>query len=81
MEVQLPNLRPYIEALDDNEFKLAKEEPPKLELKQLPSHLRYAFLSDRDIYLVIVSASLSGVEEEKLLKVLHKRLLGGRSLI
>ena len=49
-----------------------------MELKQLPSHLRYVFLSKRDTYPVIISASLSGVEEEKLLRVLrdHKRAIG-----
>ena len=31
---------------------------PKLELKQLPSHLRYAFLGDSSIFSVIISTHL-----------------------
>ena len=51
---------------------------PKLELKQLPSHLRYAFLGDSSIFPVIISAHLSTEQEKKLLHVLkkHKRALG-----
>ncbi|KAK0581724.1 hypothetical protein LWI29_017165 [Acer saccharum] len=54
------------------------EEPPKLELKQLPVHLRYAFLGESLSLPVIISASLSKVEEEKLLRVLrsHKKAIG-----
>lgn len=44
-------------------------ESQKLELKQLPSHLWYAYLKN---YLVIVNASLNTEEEEKLLTVLRK---------
>ena len=78
MEAQSPRLKSHMETLDEKEFKLPKDEPPKLELKQLPSHLRYAFLGEKDTYPVIVNASLSGVEEEKLLRVLrdHKRAIG-----
>ena len=37
------------------------EKPPKLELKQLPEHLRYTFLSESLSLLVIISASLSKI--------------------
>src|SRR3954470_24084526 len=47
------------------------KEPPKLELKQLPSHLRYAFLEDEENYPIIINASLNNNEEEKLLRVLR----------
>ncbi|MCQ7416395.1 reverse transcriptase family protein, partial [Salmonella enterica] len=48
------------------------------ELKQLPAHLRYAFLGESSTFPVIISASLNKVEEEKLLRVLrdHKSALG-----
>ena len=48
------------------------------ELKQLPEHLRYAFLGDSYTFLVIVAASLTPREEEKLLRVLreHRTTLG-----
>ena len=47
------------------------QEPPKLELKELPSHLRYAFLGKNSTLPVIISSSLIGMEEEKLLRVLQ----------
>ena len=48
------------------------EEPPVLELKPLPSHLRYAYLGDSDTLPVIISSRLSGVQEIQLLEVLKK---------
>ena len=48
------------------------------ELKQLPEHIRYAFLGDSYTFPVIVAASLTLREEEKLLRVLreHRTALG-----
>nr|GFC10063.1 reverse transcriptase domain-containing protein [Tanacetum cinerariifolium] len=50
------------------------EEPPKLELKDLPPHLEYAFLEGTDKLLVIISKELKDEEKAALLKVLksHK---------
>src|SRR3954470_8366707 len=55
------------EKIDDG-----KEDVPKIELKQLPSHLRYAFLDAEKSYPVIINASLNELEEEKLLRVLRR---------
>ncbi|XP_068319665.1 uncharacterized protein [Pyrus communis] len=41
---------------------------PKLELNQLPKNLKYAYLGDVETLPVIIAASLSQVEEEKLLR-------------
>ncbi|GJS59568.1 reverse transcriptase domain-containing protein [Tanacetum coccineum] len=51
------------------------EEPPELELKDLPSHLEYAFLEGTDKLPVIISKELKDEEKTALLKVLksHKR--------
>jgi len=38
------------------------QEPPKLELKELPSYLRYAFLRENSTLLVIIFSSLTGTE-------------------
>nr|XP_016508105.1 PREDICTED: uncharacterized protein LOC107825721 [Nicotiana tabacum] len=46
------------------------EEPPQLELKQLPSHLKYAFLGPKTTLLVIISSNLLDVQAEQLLQVL-----------
>ena len=45
---------------------------PVFELKQLPDTLKYAYLDEKKIYIVIISANLSEHEEERLLKVLRK---------
>ena len=44
------------------------------ELKQLPEHLRYAFLGASYTFPVIVAATLTPKEEEKLLRVLRKHI-------
>ena len=48
------------------------EEPPKLELKALPPHLKYAFLGENSSFPVIISNDLDKVEEDKLLRVLRE---------
>nr|GEV17702.1 reverse transcriptase domain-containing protein [Tanacetum cinerariifolium]GEV18161.1 reverse transcriptase domain-containing protein [Tanacetum cinerariifolium] len=63
--------------LNVEEIKIVKssiDEPPKLELKELPSHLEYAFLEGTDKLLVIISKELKDEEKSALLKVLksHK---------
>ena len=45
---------------------------PLFELKQLLDTLKYAYLDEKKIYHVIISANLSEKEEEKLLKTLKK---------
>nr|GEZ34594.1 hypothetical protein [Tanacetum cinerariifolium] len=57
--------------------KPSTEEPPKLELKDLPSHLEYAFLEGTDKLSVIISKELKDEEKAALLKVfkLHKRAI------
>ena len=42
---------------------------PVFELKPLPSTLKYAYLDEKKIYPVIISADLLEHEEERLLKV------------
>nr|GEX68160.1 reverse transcriptase domain-containing protein [Tanacetum cinerariifolium] len=53
------------------------EEPPELELKDLPSHLEYAYLEDADKLPVIIAKDLKVDEKEALLKVLksHKKAI------
>ena len=56
----------------------SEERPPKLELKSLPSHLKYAFLGVEETLPVIISSSLESKQEHKLLEILriHKTALG-----
>ncbi|KAL5580265.1 hypothetical protein UlMin_012707 [Ulmus minor] len=61
--------------MSSREFKLPKssvEEPPTLELKPLPPHLRYAYLGEVSTLPVIISAQLTETQEDQLLKVLRK---------
>jgi hypothetical protein len=46
--------------------------PNVLELKELPTHLKYVFLGDMKTQPAIISNSLTQPEEEKLLKVLRR---------
>ncbi|XP_070015354.1 uncharacterized protein [Nicotiana sylvestris] len=48
------------------------EEPPKLELKPLPAHLRYEFLEPKSILPVIISSSLLDMQAQQLLQVLKE---------
>ncbi|XP_022855926.1 uncharacterized protein LOC111377105 [Olea europaea var. sylvestris] len=48
------------------------QRPPELELKQLSSHLRYAYLGKSSTLPVIISNSISKLEEERLLRVLRE---------
>ncbi|KAK0596401.1 hypothetical protein LWI29_015350 [Acer saccharum] len=56
----------------------ANDPPPKLELKELPTTLKYVYLGDDETYPVIVASELQGTEEERLIGVLqkHKSAIG-----
>nr|GEY04306.1 reverse transcriptase domain-containing protein [Tanacetum cinerariifolium] len=72
---QLPPID--LKQAEDTKEKSSIEEPPELELKELLSHLEYAFLGDSDKLPVIIEKDLKDVEKEALLKVLksHKRAI------
>nr|GEW05696.1 reverse transcriptase domain-containing protein [Tanacetum cinerariifolium] len=57
------------------------EEPSELELKDLPSHLEYAYLEGVDKLPVIIAKDLKVDEKEALLKVVkyHKRAIAWKS--
>nr|XP_028956459.1 uncharacterized protein LOC103430964 [Malus domestica] len=50
----------------------SSEQAPKLELKLLPSHLKYAHLRVNETLPIIIAADLNDTEEDKLLRVLRK---------
>nr|GEY47661.1 reverse transcriptase domain-containing protein [Tanacetum cinerariifolium] len=72
---QLPPMD--LKQVEETKAKSLIEEPPKLELKELPSHLEYAFLEETDKLPVIFAKDLKYDEKEALLKVLksHKRAI------
>ncbi|KAM2151483.1 hypothetical protein ACFX1R_045924 [Malus domestica] len=47
-------------------------QPPSLELKQLPNHLKYVFLGEQETMPVIISSSLIAQKEDKLVRVLRE---------
>ncbi|GJU31483.1 reverse transcriptase domain-containing protein, partial [Tanacetum coccineum] len=76
-----PNLPPMknddLKQVDVTMTKPSIDEPPELELKDLPSHIEYAFLEGTDKLPVIISKELKDEEKYALLKVLksHKRAI------
>nr|GEU67507.1 hypothetical protein [Tanacetum cinerariifolium] len=73
------SIPPEIE-LKNNETKTTKcsiKEHPKLELKDLPPHLEYAFLEGTSNLPVIIATDLKKEEKDQLIKVLksHKRTI------
>nr|GEW16773.1 DNA-directed DNA polymerase [Tanacetum cinerariifolium] len=62
---------------EETKAKSSIEGSPKIELKELPSHLEYAFLEESDKLPVIIAKNLKDVEKEALIKVLksHKRAI------
>ncbi|GJW77399.1 reverse transcriptase domain-containing protein [Tanacetum coccineum] len=51
-------------------IKSSIDDHPELELKDLPSHLEYAFLEGTNKFLVIISKELNNQEKSALLKIL-----------
>nr|GEU58330.1 reverse transcriptase domain-containing protein [Tanacetum cinerariifolium] len=72
---QLPPMD--LKQAEETKAKSSIEESPELELKELPSHLEYAFLEDIDKLPVIIAKDLKDIEKEALIKVLksHKRAI------
>nr|GEU42037.1 reverse transcriptase domain-containing protein [Tanacetum cinerariifolium] len=71
-----PTLTSFGETEESKE-KSSVEEPPELELKELASHLEYAFLEDSNKLPVIIAKNLKFDEREALINVLksHKRAM------
>nr|GEV05941.1 reverse transcriptase domain-containing protein [Tanacetum cinerariifolium] len=71
-----PTLTPFRET-EESKAKSSVEEPPELELKELPSHLEYAFLEESNKLPVIIAKDLKDFEKEALINVLksHKRAI------
>ncbi|GJU43189.1 hypothetical protein Tco_1200455 [Tanacetum coccineum] len=57
--------------------KSSVDEPPELELKDLPSHLEYTFLEGTNKLPIIIAKNLKDEEKERLIKVLksHKQAI------
>nr|GEW54178.1 hypothetical protein [Tanacetum cinerariifolium] len=78
IKVQAIFFYPRIESVEPLEWKALENwlkpssiKPPKLELKELPKHLEYAFLQENNQLPVVISSALSAIDKAKLLEVLR----------
>nr|GEV97018.1 reverse transcriptase domain-containing protein [Tanacetum cinerariifolium] len=73
----LPEVRKELKICEANSDKSSIDEPPEVELKELPPHLEYAFLEGDDKLSVIIAKDLSMEEKTALIMVLksHKRAI------
>nr|GEV45874.1 reverse transcriptase domain-containing protein [Tanacetum cinerariifolium] len=73
----LPEVRKELKICEAKSDKSSIDEPPEFELKDLPSHLEYAFLEGNDKLPVIIAKDLSVEEKTTLITVLelHKRAI------
>nr|GFC84912.1 reverse transcriptase domain-containing protein [Tanacetum cinerariifolium] len=73
----LPSFKEELKAYEAQTVKSSVDEPPEVELKDLPHHLEYAFLEGDDKLPVIIAKELGDEEKSTLKKVLksHKRAI------
>ncbi|GJU24550.1 reverse transcriptase domain-containing protein [Tanacetum coccineum] len=69
----LPEIRKKLKICEAKTAKSSIDEPPEVELKDLPPHLEYAFLEDNNKLPVIIAKDLSVDEKTALIKVLKSR--------
>ncbi|GJX75381.1 reverse transcriptase domain-containing protein [Tanacetum coccineum] len=69
----LPEIRKELKICEAKTAKSSIDEPPEVELKDLPPHLEYAFLEDNNKLPVIIAKDLSIDEKTALIKVLKSR--------
>nr|GEU74196.1 reverse transcriptase domain-containing protein [Tanacetum cinerariifolium] len=67
----LPNQKHYfpkahndLKVIESKNNKPSDDEPPKVELKELPPHLKYTFLGENNKWPVIISKDLSGIDPD-----------------
>ncbi|GJW63142.1 retrovirus-related pol polyprotein from transposon TNT 1-94 [Tanacetum coccineum] len=73
----LPKIRKELKVCEAKNDKSSIDEPPEVELKDLPPHLEYAFLEGNNKLPIIIAKDLSVEEKAALIKVLksHKRAI------
>jgi hypothetical protein len=74
----LPGSKPFALTLPSEKLLPSIVQAPKVELKQLPDHLKYVFLGEDDTLPVIISNKLTKEQETRLVDVLtqHKTAIG-----
>nr|GFB76589.1 reverse transcriptase domain-containing protein [Tanacetum cinerariifolium] len=76
-EQYMPSFKKELKECEAKTVKSSVDEPPKVELKDLPPHLEYAFLESDNKLPVIIAKELGDEEKSALIKVLksHKRAI------
>ncbi|GJR37418.1 reverse transcriptase domain-containing protein [Tanacetum coccineum] len=69
----LPEIRKELKICKAKTAKSSIDEPPEVEIKDLPPHLKYAFLEDNNKFPVIIAKDLSVDEKTALIKVQKSR--------
>nr|GFC08757.1 DNA-directed DNA polymerase [Tanacetum cinerariifolium] len=74
-EQYLPSYKKELKVCEAKTINSSVDEPPEVELKDLPHHLEYAFLEGENKLPVIIAKELGDEEKSTLIKVLksHKR--------
>nr|GEW59943.1 reverse transcriptase domain-containing protein [Tanacetum cinerariifolium] len=76
-EQYLPSYKKELKVCEAKTIKSSVDEPPEVELKDLPPHIEYAFLEGDNKLPVIIAKELGDEEKSALIKVLksHKRAI------
>nr|GEZ78941.1 reverse transcriptase domain-containing protein [Tanacetum cinerariifolium] len=76
-EQSMPSFKNELKACEAQTIKSSVDEPPEVELKDLPPHLEYAFLEGGNKLPVIIAKEFGNEEKAALIKVLksHKRAI------
>nr|GEV15085.1 reverse transcriptase domain-containing protein [Tanacetum cinerariifolium] len=65
-----PTLHKDLKVVEPKNQSFEEDEPPEIELKELPPHLEYAFLGDNGKWPVIIAKDLSSNEKTDLINIL-----------
>nr|GEY32729.1 reverse transcriptase domain-containing protein [Tanacetum cinerariifolium] len=76
-EQYFPSYKKKLKVCEAKTIKSSVDEPPEVELKDLPPHLEYAFLEGDNKLPVIIAKEIGDEEKSALLKILksHKRAI------
>nr|GEZ88844.1 reverse transcriptase domain-containing protein [Tanacetum cinerariifolium] len=76
-EQYVPSFKEELKACEAKTIKSSIDEPPEVELKDLPHHLEYTFLEGDNKLPIIIAKELGDEEKSALIKVLksHKRAI------
>nr|GFA00054.1 DNA-directed DNA polymerase [Tanacetum cinerariifolium] len=77
-EQYLPSFKKELKVCEAKTVKSSVDEPPEVELKDLPPHLEYAFLEDENKLPVIIAKELGDEEKSALIKNEENELIPTR---